>query len=541
MKVARSVCSCFMLSMVFAAVSRCQSAVSIEEANRLVVQVVAGSTPGSGIIVGYDSKSLFVVTANHVIVDLEAGQNPSITFRGGTKTTGSVTHQDSTMDLAVIETPRPKFSFDLAFDRLGAPAFLRLGESLYLLGHPNGRPWTLTRSDAYLGESPNVLKFDPHTLAPGDSGGALLNDQLEIVGMLKSDQTQVGEALNISAVLKRISQWSIPTSLRSRFLGADVKKFAAGGYHTCFVDGKGSTQCWGGNSQGQIGNNKFEENGRSLPERVFTQVPFVTITAGLRHTCGLSEQGAAYCWGWNEDGQIGVDSDRFAIEVPTLVKGDLRFRSISAGATHTCGVNSEGELYCWGGGIMSKDSKKPVRVSGIPELQSLVSGDGMSCGLTVTGETICWSKGQTPRRVAGAPIFRFISLQLNRLCGLNENGRAFCIWYGKPGESFRPSGVRAALVTVSPGVDVHCGLTAAGETRCWLLDGTVPKPDTVGSAIQNAFAGLKLVSISLGLNHACGLTADSSVYCQGANASGQLGDGSGDRETYDAVRVRLSP
>jgi alpha-tubulin suppressor-like RCC1 family protein len=73
------------------------------------------------------------------------------------------------------------------------------------------------------------------------------------------------------------------------------------------------------------------------------------------------------------------------------------------------------------------------------------------------------------------------------------------------------------------------------------LDGTVPKPDTVGSAIQEAFAGLKLVSISLGLNHACGLTADSSVYCQGANASGQLGDGSGDRETYDAVRVRLSP
>ena len=522
-------------------VSLCQSPGITEEADRLVVQVAAGLTPGSGIVVGQDSKSLYVITANHVIADLEPGQNPIVTFWGGTKITGRVAYQDSSLDLAVIQTARPKLEFELVFDRLGAPASLHDGAALYLLGHPDRRPWVLTRSDAYLGEGPGGLKFDPHTLAPGDSGGALLNDQLEIVGMLKSDQTQVGEALNIIVGLKRLSQWGIPVALRPRFLVSDVKKFVAGGYHACFINGKGSAQCWGGNSQGQLGNNKFQENGSSLPDRVFTQAAFVTITGGLRHTCALSEQGVAYCWGWNEDGQLGVDSDRLAIEVPNLVKGGLRFRSISAGSTHTCGISSQDEMYCWGAGILAKDVRKPARVYGVPEFQSLVSGDHVSCGLTVPGETMCWGEGHAPKKLATAPVFKSISLQLNRLCGLTGNGKAICIWYGQPGEGFRPSATPAALVSVSAGMDVHCGLTAAGQIRCWLLDGTIPEAGTVGSAIQEAFAGLKLQSISLGLSHACGLATDSSIYCEGANASGQLGDGSTVKEIYDAVRVHLLP
>ncbi|HEX6134053.1 MAG TPA: Ig-like domain-containing protein, partial [Longimicrobiales bacterium] len=75
---------------------------------------------------------------------------------------------------------------------------------------------------------------------------------------------------------------------------------------------------------------------------------FVQVDAGGEHTCGLTTQGEAYCWGANWGGLLG--SDARGSTTPVRVSGDLRFVSLTVGSYHSCGVVADGTAYCWGGG-----------------------------------------------------------------------------------------------------------------------------------------------------------------------------------------------
>ena len=94
------------------------------------------------------------------------------------------------------------------------------------------------------------------------------------------------------------------------------------------------------------------------------------------HTCGVATSGEVYCWGDNLEGRLGVGGSSFTRRgwntKPSPPKGDLRLTMISAGDYHTCGVTTDGAVYCWGGnnegqlGIgTTKGKNEPVRVSAV--------------------------------------------------------------------------------------------------------------------------------------------------------------------------------
>lgn len=76
---------------------------------------------------------------------------------------------------------------------------------------------------------------------------------------------------------------------------------------------------------------------------------FTAVSAGGEHTCGITASGAANCWGYGADGQLG-DGSKLDITTPLAVSGGLAFDAISAGDRHTCGVTISGGAYCWGRG-----------------------------------------------------------------------------------------------------------------------------------------------------------------------------------------------
>src|SRR5262245_33528827 len=102
------------------------------------------------------------------------------------------------------------------------------------------------------------------------------------------------------------------------------------------------------------------------------------VTVGRDHTCATKTGGVAYCWGSNQFGQLGTQrSDTLCgpkantyacILSPTRVETTLRFRSLSAGSMHTCGITDAGEAYCWGAntsnqlGDLSRGGPTPVRI-----------------------------------------------------------------------------------------------------------------------------------------------------------------------------------
>lgn len=124
-----------------------------------------------------------------------------------------------------------------------------------------------------------------------------------------------------------------------------------------------------------------------------TQTPplrFVTVTAAADHVCALSDHGEAYCWGSNEFGQLENGSaDSMPHPVAVRVRAEMKFTTVSAGFTHTCGLVRDGSAWCRGpndtaqlGDGSLKNSPIPVRVSTDVKFQTIGSGGGRTCGVS---------------------------------------------------------------------------------------------------------------------------------------------------------------
>ena len=143
---------------------------------------------------------------------------------------------------------------------------------------------------------------------------------------------------------------------------------SAGGNHTCAI-APPETYCWGANAQGQLGDNSTA-NHSSPVFVVSSRFSFDAVDAGGNHTCALAADKTAYCWGSNPFGQLGTGTVELSIPKPTQVRGGVVFESISLGSNHTCGVDINGQGYCWGlgddgalGNDLLKRSSEPALVT----------------------------------------------------------------------------------------------------------------------------------------------------------------------------------
>jgi alpha-tubulin suppressor-like RCC1 family protein len=128
--------------------------------------------------------------------------------------------------------------------------------------------------------------------------------------------------------------------------GLSFVALATGYFHACGLTAGGAAYCWGGSLYGELGNGTTT---RSLtPVAVSGGVAFATLSASYGTTCGVTTSGAAYCWGWNGSGQLGTGTSTLIYPTPVPVSGGLTFATVSAGNLHTCGVTTQGAAYCWG-------------------------------------------------------------------------------------------------------------------------------------------------------------------------------------------------
>lgn len=202
--------------------------------------------------------------------------------------------------------------------------------------------------------------------------------------------------------------------------GLTLRSLTAGGEHFCGLTASGEAWCWGSNSYNQLGDSL--DNGTPVRAGSMT---FVAVTAGLMHTCGLQSGGTAWCWGQNAFGELGNGSVSRDEAVPTRVAGNLTFVALSSGGNHTCGLTAQGWAYCWGmnnygqvgNGTVADNVPAPSPVSGGHVFAQIAVGGNQTCGITTAGVAYCWgdnfagqlgngSRGgmrSTPMRVQGQP------------------------------------------------------------------------------------------------------------------------------------------
>ena len=189
---------------------------------------------------------------------------------------------------------------------------------------------------------------------------------------------------------------------------------AAGGLHSCAIATGGTAWCWGSNAKDQLG---VSGTGGSTPVQVESELLFASIVTGDSHTCALTADGTAYCWGDNEAGQLGVEPELVATrEEPEPAAPGFTFTSLTAGLDHTCGLTQAGLAFCWGrnssgelGDNTAMDSAAPVAVGGGHTFESISAGDRHTCGVTSDHIAYCWGSNQFGQ-LGGSQTALFLTL-----------------------------------------------------------------------------------------------------------------------------------
>ena len=298
---------------------------------------------------------------------------------------------------------------------------------------------------------------------------------------------------------------------------------------------------------------------------------FVQVTQGITHSCGVTADNRAYCWGDNFFGELG-DGTTTQRLVPRAVAGGLRFRLVSAGNHFTCGLTTEDRAYCWGDnlyyalgdGTAQQKRLAPVAVAGNRRYRQLRAGTQHACAVTLGDVTFCWGNngsGQlgavTPgflqsnvplKVVTGGPVFRRVVPGGSFTCALTRDGVAYC-WgdnsLGQLGNGSHTPTMTPARVSgtrtfsqLSAGLVHACGV-AGGKAFCW-GSGGVGDGTGLERAVPTAVAGgLTFKGVSASFNFTCGITGADRAYCWGSNAYGQLGDGTFGPRKYSLVPAKV--
>lgn len=136
----------------------------------------------------------------------------------------------------------------------------------------------------------------------------------------------------------------------------------AGGDFACAIVNEdasatsGAVWCWGENQDGQLGTGDTVDQGVatlvSLGEDGFSNTSVEQLALGGSHACAV-EAGELYCWGDNWRGQAGAGSDLTTPKKITKPAGVTTWVDVTAGDYHTCAItdgSTVGAIYCWGDG-----------------------------------------------------------------------------------------------------------------------------------------------------------------------------------------------
>lgn len=374
--------------------------------------------------------------------------------------------------------------------------------------------------------------------------------------------------------------------------GKTIASLAVGRSFTCVLDTEGGISCWGSNAYGQLG------VGTTTTSLVPVSVDATGALAGKNivklvaqgsyHICALDDEGAAYCWGDNSDGQVGDNSGVAKVLVPSAVdmSGVLagkRLVDIALGDKHTCAIADDKKVYCWGANtsgalgvrqsaasLPSAPTPQAVYTAGVLDGKDVVkigAGINLTCALTSDNLPYCWgndSSGQlgngTPKTASTEPVAvkvtgvldgkSIVDIHVGRYhaCVRDDQGAPYC-WGSDDSGSLgdgnssgqQPEPVATVLtalqndegfVSLSLETNRSCGLTDKNRLYCWgnssTSEGTAlstPQPYGWDNSVFPDEELKYIRSMSIGDNQTCYVSSSYRLFCVGNNTDGVLGIG----------------
>ena len=292
-----------------------------------------------------------------------------------------------------------------------------------------------------------------------------------------------------------------------------IKQVAVGYNHACAISQTGSVSCWGDNSRGQIGDGTTTLRPQAIPV-VGLSAKVTQLALTYQSSCALLETGAVQCWGGNTQGELGVGvlaKINQSTSPKNVVLNGITIKRLVSGRQHLCGITNSDTLVCWGwndsGQLGLADTTArfiPTAVTSVGSgIQQVAAGYGHTCAVSPSN-TICWGDNSKGQLGNGTTTFFSLPVVVSDLSGVTE------LALGK----------EHSCATKSSNDTMCWGSRQAGQTaqsiNAVLLDKT--------PVLLTALTGKQ--SISAGDFHTCSISVGGAAKCWGKNDLGQLGDDS---------------
>ena len=237
------------------------------------------------------------------------------------------------------------------------------------------------------------------------------------------NRLNLGRALRIvAATLLATTMLVFATSAAPPSVSAGVddgwEMIDVGDGHSCGVTTVNEIFCWGGGSEGQLGDgttNTLLNQLFPLEVAAPAGVTWASVDTGGAHTCATTTDGDIYCWGVDDEGRLGNGNtavDDF-FPSPTLVDrpAGVSWASVTAAGSHTCALTTNGEAYCFGendrgqlgvGDENPRNTPTPVLLPAGIVVDSIEVGTGVgglfdsrtTCVVSTVGAGYCWGSDE---------------------------------------------------------------------------------------------------------------------------------------------------
>ena len=304
---------------------------------------------------------------------------------------------------------------------------------------------------------------------------------------------------------------NLPIATPTQVLGVTTAVATTG---ECVLLANGTVKCWGGNSNGELGDGTFADS--YAPVSVQGIGTAVQIETSAFNSYATLADGTLWSWGQNQDGQLGVGETGPDVAIPVQVDGIQNARDIAAGRdmhSFACAALDDGTARCWGatyegalgtGSVNEFPHPDPEAVVGLDGVVEIDANGGSVCASRMDGSVRCWGDNGRGQLGDGTTIDRPTPVDVVGLSTVNDGPR------------------------VAVGMYHSCGLRTDGTVKCWgdnsqgqLGDGTLT--DRTSATVVSGLSGA--IDIEAGGHHSCALMADGTARCWGSNAAGELGDG----------------
>jgi len=288
---------------------------------------------------------------------------------------------------------------------------------------------------------------------------------------------------------------------------------------------------WGENTDGQLGLGTSGSTADEIAPVEMTGGPGVweSLSAGQNHSCGVAANASLWCWGENVSGQVGngVTAPGLPQATPVQVGAATDWRLSTAGGSHSCAVMDDSTLWCWGNGFSGQlgtgplfgQESSPVDVS--TGVSTVSAGGDHTCAIADSGELSCWGTGSSGQLGVGLGCPPDVDDDFT-VCG-DVTSPPTAV--GAPAQV----GTAANWEWIDLGKQHTCGIRNPGILWCWGLNnqGRLGDDTTIERSSPTAvFTGfVDWASVSAGDHHTCAIRNSGYLYCWGRNDKGQLGTG----------------